>query len=273
MKNKKINENKLITNEELKKIQLDIMDDIDYFCKTNSIQYFLMGGTLLGAVRHKGFIPWDDDIDIILFRNDYEKLINNFKSRNGSTEIICKHNRDNYIYFYAKAICNKTILVTNDITPVISVNIDIFPLDNIPEDETKRNRLLKKVKLYKDIMTLKHLDIKAERGLIKNSVIFISHIFFHFISDKKIVDKMDKLFNSFNNESTTYVGNLGGAWGYKEIFRKECFSKNNLGIFEGREYYIPNGYDSILHNLYGDYMKLPPEDKRHTHHGFMAFWK
>lgn len=263
-----------LTSNELKKLQLEMMDEIDEFCRKNKIQYYLIGGTLLGAIRHSGYIPWDDDIDIILFRDDYEKLLKSFVSESGNTQIIQKDNVKNYNYLYAKAIHTKTVLIESDIRHAIGVNIDIFSLDSMPEIKEDCEKIVRKVKFYKDILTLKYLRYRKGRNIWKNTVVFLCRYILKIIPDRFLINKGYKLFIQYHfNTGSKLVANLGGAWGAREIFYRTDFLEAIEIDFEKRKYYIPKGYERILTSLYGDYMKLPPVEKRVTHHGFEAYWK
>lgn len=124
----------IISREESKSIMLSIMDAIDEICKENGITYFITAGTLLGAVRHKGFIPWDDDIDIVLFRDDYDKLLSILKSQNKFSWLgIVGPDKKKYYYPFAKAVDNRTIAKQEDNTSEYGIWVDIFPLNAFPD--------------------------------------------------------------------------------------------------------------------------------------------
>lgn len=179
---------KNIEVEELKRIQTDILNFVDGFCKKNGLRYWLAYGTLLGAVRHKGYIPWDDDIDILMFREDYEKFVTTFKDERYkvfATEVNAK-----YPYPFAK-VGDTATYFEEEIKDAIDtgVNIDVFPLDYIPEDRvksaTKRRDFLQKVWMLKRLPRLKR------RGFVKNSVLAVSQLALSPISVHSIVRKME----------------------------------------------------------------------------------
>ncbi|MDY6309086.1 MAG: LicD family protein, partial [Oribacterium sp.] len=124
---------KLITADVIRPIQLQIMDELDAFCRAHEIPYTLLGGTLIGAIRHKGYIPWDDDIDICLFRPDYDRLLREFQSESGHVELWTPDRTPNYLHPYCKAVDTRTVLIEADKKHAIGVNVDVFPLDDMPE--------------------------------------------------------------------------------------------------------------------------------------------
>lgn len=156
---------KEIKVEELKQIQLDILKFVDKFCKENNLKYFLAYGTLLGAVRHKGYIPWDDDIDIIMFREDYEKFVTTFKDVN--YKVFATEVNSKYPYPFAKVGDTRTYYM-EEIKDVIDtgVNIDVFPLDYLPENRIKD--ICNKRNFLQKVWLLKRLPLLKRRGLLKN---------------------------------------------------------------------------------------------------------
>ena len=180
---------KTINVEELKQVQLDILKFVDEYCKKNNLKYYLAYGTLLGAVRHKGYIPWDDDIDLLMFREDYEKFVTSFKDERYkvfATEVNAK-----YPYPFAK-VGDTTTYFEEEIKDVMDtgVNIDIFPLDYLPEDKVKS--VTKKRNFLQKIWTAKRLPLLKRRGLVKNSILALSQLLLSVISVHKIVALMER---------------------------------------------------------------------------------
>ncbi len=264
-----------ISAEDIKQLQLNIMDEIDAFCRENGIEYFLIGGTLIGAIRHGGYIPWDDDIDIGLKRDQYEKLISSFESASGKVKILTHKNCDSYIYSFAKAVRNDTILIESDEKHAMGVNVDIFPIDDAPDDRDECLKIFRKVKKYKNILDLKHMGHNPDRAFVKKVIVFIGKIVLRVIPYKLLLNKMERIFLSPENKGAKgiYGANWGGAWGAKELFFAEDYREQTEADFEGRKYFIPSGYHRFLTGVYGDYMQLPPEEKRITHHSYRAYWK
>ena len=141
--------------EDLKKIEIEILDYVDKFCKENGIKYFIDSGTLLGAIRHKGFIPWDDDIDIVMPREDYDKFHKLFDN-NGRFKLIGRHNTPEYVYAFSKVIDSETELHEDLVReiPGYGIYIDVFPLDGLPDDAKKRKKFQDKVWFLRTLATV-----------------------------------------------------------------------------------------------------------------------
>ena len=265
---------KEISIEERKKVLLSIMLELDEFCKTNNIVYYLVGGTLLGAIRHKGFIPWDDDMDIALPRDDYEKLVNAFVSKSGKIRVINHHSVDNYRYAFSKADHKDTQLYEKGLEDIdLGVNIDVFPLDILPGNYNTAKRYLLNVNRLRKLMTLKQLKLSKKRSIIKNIIlVFLRPV--DCISNYSFLNYIDnkcaKFKNCHNNE---YVAIITGQWGIKEISKLEYFKDVVDVEFEGHTFNAPKGYHSYLTDVYGDYMTPPPPESRVSHHETIALWR
>lgn len=261
--------------KELKQIQLDILKYVDKFCKENNIKYFLAYGTLLGAVRHKGYIPWDDDIDIVMLREDYDKFVHSFNNREQDRHYrVHSHELDKkYPYAFAK-VGNMRTYFEEEIrySMDIGVNIDVFPLDNIPEDEKVQNSVVRKKKLLTCIANMKRLPILKRRGVVKNMILAICHLVTLPISMQQIVKALDRNAQQFNQEKYSMCGNIVNSPG-KDMYPTEYFSQTMDLQFEDAKFPCPVDYDSALKVMYGDYMKLPPKEKQVSHHHFIAYWK
>ena len=262
-----------LSMEEIKKISIHILDVLDTFCKENEIKYTLAGGTLLGAIRHNGFIPWDDDIDIILPRADYERLIATFNDSSNDVRIMDYKNTQNYCWPFAKAISTSTVLIENGMKNYpLGVFVDLFPLDEVYGDESTAIKAVKKITFWKNILTLKHLRIEKHRTLWKNVVVGLGKLLI-VIPDKYLIKKINNLATSYQGKDCKYKCSFMGAWGIKEIFNKDFIGEPSLHLFEGDFYNIPEDFDYYLSSLYGNYLKLPPVEKRVTHHDYEAYWK
>jgi lipopolysaccharide cholinephosphotransferase len=263
----------LIGMDERKQILLGIMDEIHEYCVNNDITYFLCGGTLLGSIRHSGFIPWDDDMDIVLLREDYDRLIRDFVSSSGNIRIATYENTNKYFYAYAKAEDRRTVLVEAGAEKVdLGINIDVFPLDMLADDLKQAQCVLKKILVWKNICTLKHLHFAKKRGKKKNIIILFGKVFYA-IPDNVIAKIIDLRSKAKSQTSCKYVAACSGAWGLREITKYEYFSQVLKHKFENREYMIPVGYKEYLTDVYGDYMTPPPKEKQITHHEAKAYWR
>lgn len=266
---------KAISIEELKVIQMNILDAVDKFCAENNIRYSLACGSMLGAVRHKGYIPWDDDIDIYLLRDDYEKLMSLFPEIYEDYYCIYSLERNvNWDRPIAKAFDNRTIVVEKAYcNEQIGVNIDIFPVDEVPEDKVEwkkydHHRRL----LYKKYARSCYYFPWGPR--FKDYLTWIKFALYRFLFPRR---KMAKAVDNFCQKwrgrgyQTVFESCMGIF--SKQPFNKEVFDRIIDYPFEDRVYKGFENYDEYLRNNYGDYMTLPPEEERVTHHDFEAYWK
>ena len=265
---------KTIDSHSHKMILLGIMDKIDSFCRENNIPYFLYGGTLIGAVRHKGFIPWDDDIDVCMLRADYTRFVNSFVDADGRYEVICPDNDPKYYLPMVKVIDNKT-LVSEHVPGAepIGVYLDIFPIDNCPGDYDDACKFARRLKFYRSVVTVKNLALSKRRSWFKNLEILVLKALLLYPRSRAI-KKINKIASSYVDREARYVGELTlMPYGEREIFEKEWFSETVELEFENRYYLAPKRFHEVLTKCYGNYMELPPEEKRITHHDFEAWWK
>ena len=266
---------KEITLEEKKIILLDILKNIHEFCSSNNLHYSLAYGTLLGAIRHKGFIPWDDDIDICMPRKDFEIFESKFNSHNSRYRLITINNNSNYNLFVAKIIDTETTLTEDVNEPFeLGVYIDLFIIDNLPDDKKEFDRSIRKLTHLHRLYVLKTVKINSQRKFYKNAVLWFSQILLKGISVRKILLDMNRYSKSLSSESSRYCGALSSfAYEKKEIMKSKWYESYSLVPFENEMFYIPVGYHDILTRLYSDYMIPPPKEKQNTHHANKAYWK
>lgn len=260
---------KQLSLKEIRRRLLGILIELDEFCSENNIKYYLCAGTLLGAVRHKGFIPWDDDIDICMSRPDYDKLLSISKENDtfhNHYKIVSYQNGTTH-YPFIKVLDTETYTqqsYTNE-TNENSLWVDIFPFDGVPENISERKKLYRKELFIRKILNLnfaKPGDGKSRvRALAKLPLIPFAKIYGINRANKEI----DKLCRTYNYDSSNYVGDI--VWGDydKEIIKKEDFD-NYVNIeFEGYQFKTMSNWNHYLSELYGDYMKLPPINQRENH--------
>ena len=263
---------KKIDTDELKKIQIGILDYVTKYCKENKIKFWLDSGTLLGAIRHKGYIPWDDDIDIGMLREDYDKFLYNFnKTADERYRCYSIENNENFLYPHAKVLDTSTILYEPDINGnKLSVNIDIFIYDNAPEKPKTADKMYNKRDLYirlNNIKQFKNSEKNVGKAIIKKIIALPLIVFPKNYFVKKTIENSRK----YVNENTTKVGNFCA---YTRILcNKDIFASFVDVDFEGKKYPAPIGYDKWLSAFYGDYMQLPPKEKQVSHHTFEAYYK
>ena len=260
------------TELEVKKIQERIFAEIDEYCTQNGLSLFVAYGTLIGAIRHKGYIPWDDDIDLWMLREDYDKLIDGFVSKTGNVAVRSVRNEKGYPYPFAKASFTESHSYEYIYKKRfdIGINIDIFPLDFVPADRKAQEVLFKKVKNLKKIHAFKNISHK-KRSFIKQLTLFAGNVVLAPFSSWSLGKKINKTIESFDVKEKEYVGCFLCPYGIKTVVPYSCFSKVERMPFEDSNAPVPTGYDKILSSIYGDYMKLPPEEKRVTHHMYEAY--
>lgn len=266
---------KLITSKELQKIQLDLLCEVDRICRRNNLRYYLCGGTLLGAVRHKGFIPWDDDVDIDMPREDMVKFIELVKDH----ETIGILGEDNPQYYHCNyKVYNKaTVLQEGELTdiPGLGVFIDIFPQDGLPEGEKQARKYHHKVFILQDKLYLFGLNGYPKTGRPLTDIFLV---FLWKYEKSKGIGYWRKRYieaaTRYSFEDSTYIFSSGGRYDRKEVKLKSYYEGDAVELeFEGHRFFAPSGYKDILEHFYGDYMQLPPVEKRISHHEFEAYWK
>lgn len=260
---------KTINLEELKEIQLNILDYVTSFCIKNDIKYFLSYGTLIGAIRHNGYIPWDDDIDICMPRPDYKKFITLFKEQDSYYKVLEHNINKKYKLPFAKVHDTRTLIDEFLYTETCyGIYIDIFPIDSISKKaQIKTNIILN------HFLNTKKAKICLHRSLFNNVKIIIGKIILYPISTNCILNLIDKNATKIKYNSSEYVANIAIPYGTCEIMHKDIIETTVLHQFEDKLYMIPKKYSVYLENIYGDYMQLPPLEKRKSHHSFIAWWK
>lgn len=267
-----------MTLDEVKSVQIAILKTIHEFCKSKGLRYSLGGGTLLGAVRHRGYIPWDDDIDIMLPRPDYDKLLASFENENYAIQDYRSDKR--FPLAWARIYSKKTVLVSTN--AVGGVFVDVFPIDGLPTPdkigEYQKELIKYKIKLYRT--TKIHRDalheMKKKNKLSGNIIYYyLKYVIAMLIHPKREVnvEEMDAFFNFYPFETSEYAGAMVGTYGMREYMKADVFKSYIELPFEGNRFMCIKDYDVYLKQHYGDYMKLPPEGERVTHHRFKEYWK
>lgn len=246
----------------LKAVELELLKEFLRVCEILGLKYYVLGGTLLGAVRHKGFIPWDDDIDIGMPREDYEKFISLGQAYLPENLFVQTFLTDpGYPANFAKIRNSDTTFIETSVRNCNmnhGIYIDIFPLDYYPEKKAFWFELKKLLLTLRISTVFTKTKTKGKTRIARwvACVIYPSH--------RKALERREKLFRSVKR-SELIVNNCG-AWGKKEIIPDEWYQEGCLLEFEGLKVRAPKGYDEWLNQVYGDYMQFPPEEKRVTHH-------
>lgn len=257
----------------LQETLLNMMKWFHSFCVKNHIRYYVLGGTMLGAARHKGFIPWDDDIDVGIPRKDYDKLAELMSEQDCGPYLIETPYSDSleYCFPYTKIYDTRTTLIENRRMKVVrGAFIDVFPLDGLGNsaEECKANyeQINKKYDLHLSLVG----GVRKGRKWYKNLAVIIARCIPSFIiNDKKIMADLDRLCASFDYDSMSWICNDLGAWRIKEAMPKSVMGEPTLYQFEDTKVFGASDYNAYLTYLYGDWKQLPPQEKQVTHHDFV----
>lgn len=268
-----------IDTGEMKRTQLEILDVVAKFCDDHEIKYWLDAGTLLGAVRHKGYIPWDDDIDVGMLRPDYDKFLRLF---NGSSSRYKAHSIENDPDFalpFCKVMDTSTILYEPDEKGFrFSINIDIWVFDNAPDDDAVVDAMFRERDEYRRKFYMRQMRIfgPAKGNILRRLCAYgwrilkkTAYFYLYCLPYNYYSRKIAEIPVPYMSVGTKRIASFMG-WAYCKL-RREVFDEVIDVEFEGRKYKAPKCYDEWLSALYGDYMQLPPEEERVTHHAFMAF--
>ena len=259
---------------EIQQMELGIMEYIHEACQKIGVKYFLAYGSLIGAVRHKGFIPWDDDMDICMLREDYEKLQDYLIANPDERyEVMSYKNNLNYVYPFMKVQDNHTYLLEEDvrIDSNMGIYVDIFPVDGYENDANFKNKMTKLIK-KRQLSCYTFKGITNTKSVLNSLIRYISVIIFYFTNTNKYVAQIEELAKSRKVSDYEEVDYLIYKDMNKPVWRREWLEQVTTGTFEGKKFTIPKKYHEILTSDYGDYMQLPPVEQRVSHHDF-KLWK
>ena len=264
---------KPISFEQAKKIEFDILCHIADFCDAHGLQYFLAYGTLIGAVRHKGFIPWDDDIDLHMPRADYDRFVELFRTQNKDARYMVVDPYDAIArHSFVKVVDTRTLKIENGVDYShghLGIDVDIFPLDGQPEDEAEYEKFY--AAMVKYYSRFRYLILSSKGSLKKQLALPILRVLIG--KKEKVLDKVKALHAAYPYDACAYVGCLESVYNGKENrYKKEWVEDTVEMLFEGRFFKVPAGYHEVLTAIYGDYMKLPPAEQQVTHHENNMFW-
>lgn len=262
--------------KEVQRLSVEILNEIATICEEKGFQYFLIYGTLIGAVRHNGFIPWDDDLDIMMPRPDYDKLMDYMKKEyKGKLELFTKEVNEKYPYMIAR-ISNPDYLIQSEYVEDYGIGafIDVYPLDGMGVTLKECLKYEKKIKYLGSLCFMagrKKLvkDPKPLRRLVK----FFIWKWATLMGKKHYFKKIDRILLTKDYNTSNYVGCPAWYAVDGKFFEKKVFQELIKHNFEGELYYIPKEYHHILTKTYGDYMKLPPEKDRVGHHFYKLYKK
>ena len=253
---------------------LDIFAWFDALCTENHLCYYAVGGTAIGAVRHNGFIPWDDDIDVALPRADYERLKVLCRQRTGERyEAEWFWGQKDFVFPFIKIYDTQTTLVENvHCKAKRGIYIDVFPLDGLGNTMPEAVRAFRKIDRLKNLLTARVTNVRKGRSGYKNAAIALLKTVPHFlIPEEKLLERLDTVARCIPYETSEIVANTMGSAHLHELMRKEWFGTPVRCQFENLHIGIPQNFHCYLTALYGEYMILPPAEQRRAHHEFLYY--
>ena len=269
-----------MTTREIQMVSLDILKDVHDFCVENNIKYSLFSGTLIGAIRHKGFIPWDDDLDIAFPRPEYEKFVRTYQSKKGYKLFARERQGKDVMIAYARVCEMEKTFVDDRKYPWTSekkgVWIDLFPLDGADSDYKKavlRCEKIKKIWLRTKKIRYARVPFEFRNNLFQKFKLFIKRALFSY--QDYIWDKHISMCKEIPFEKAEYYCHYAWAgFGMREYYKTSAFSSYLLKPFEDGMFYVMQDYDGALRAKYGDYMQLPSiEERKPTHTSSIFYWK
>lgn len=262
---------KALQLKDIQRISTDILADVHQFCEKNGISYSLAYGTLIGAVRHKGFIPWDDDIDLLMPRPDYDRFIREFHSE--ENEVMDLSGTDACVETFAKVCRKNTVMVDRELGRSLwGVNVDIFPIDGAPEEglEERFNRMEgKREWIFRLCPFYKVVGKGKAKWFLKYCLKRLRYP--SLSSCVKVKRAIENELRAVSFGETPLAGAYFGDDGIREFMPAEWFTEYTTLEFEGKPYSVLSHWHDYLTRLFGDYMQLPPEDQRVTHHLYDSY--
>ena len=258
----------------LHQVDLEIVKAVVELCERHQLRYYMLGGTMLGAIRHKGFIPWDDDVDLGMPREDYEKFLALAPQELPQVmKVVNYRNTPEYQYYITRILHTQTKVEEERIgnqNRYTCASIDIFPLDGTPNGKLARRIYVLRVLYHRALMSLCYkdsIDRKRKRGAAERLFLWCMER----VPVEKLTTpyrqkcKIDKLLRSQDVETSRYIGNLMGAYRAREIMPRDFFGQGTCYPFEDMQLRGPEMYDAYLTHMYGDYMTIPAPEQRKTH--------
>lgn len=252
--------------DQLKKLHetlLEILSEFDHVCQRHNIQYFLDSGSALGAVRHGGFIPWDDDVDVGMMRCDYERFLRVAPNEISKKFIIQNHENDAKYFKHHAKMRKLGTYFPESYTSMLKyqgIFIDIFPFDYVPQNKIIRKIHFLLIKYFRNRSYLRRF--KSSRNSIYKKIV---GVFFDLFSEPFLESCYQNLISIFKSGTQVTCYEYMVCQKNLKLFNKEWLSSTIQINFAGKNFQIMRGYDAYLHEMYHDYMQLPPEDKRIYH--------
>ena len=261
-------------SNEIKKLQIDMLVEFAEYCDRNHLHFMLCGGTLLGAVRHKGFIPWDDDVDLMMPRPDYEKLLKLAAGKKDISETVevVSYRLNNGVHPFIKLNDKRTFVEDGFSNYKGGVWIDIFPVDGNFSSKILACIHYKCARILRKLVECQIYDINVEKRKITKLIRYLIHPVLKIIPHNRLCSALDAVSRVKAFESSRFAGRVLSGYGTRQKTVRDNFMNPVPVEFEGHQFPAPSNYDEILTRIYGAYMTLPPEEQR-VSHGITAYWK
>ena len=259
---------------QVQKMTLELLRVFTDFCRKHALRYYVSGGALLGLKRHGGFIPWDDDIDIVMPRADYERLLELLKTQMPDGYGLCNRHTDPDWHFALSQFTDELTEIEIDLAQTprkAHIWLDIFPVDGLPDGKFARWWQVKYVLLHRYLVQMAHVstqvDAHRKRPLAERLVLGLCRVIplGRLINSDKVLDHMERVLRKYDFDSSRYAANLLGRYREREVMPQRYFGTPTPAVFGGVEICVPELSHETLTHLYGDYMQLPPEDERVAH--------
>lgn len=262
--------------KEIQGIELKLLVEFSKLCDDLNLRYSLGGGTLLGAIRHNGFIPWDDDIDVMMPRSDYDLLVSHMKTHSYNFRFECYELTSTYMKLFANLMDINTVIYDDDTGENNrGISMDIFPLDGLGNTRREAIKNFNKTSLYRELLnakTWKKFFLSKTHPWYYEPIRLGMFIISRVVDGRKLLYQIDQINRQKNFDDSAFVACVCGSYRQKEIMEKAEFAEYIEVNFEGKRFKAISGYDKYLKQHYGDYMKLPPQEKQISHHMFHAYY-
>lgn len=257
-------------NQQIKVVLAEMFAWFHQFCQENHLRYYILGGTMLGAVRHQGFIPWDDDVDVGMPRADFQRMEQLLRESPNDIYVLETPNSEkpDFFYTFGKLYDTRTTLVENTRVPVKrGVYLDIFPLDGAGDSREEGLKLFAPIKRRMELLLAMTTGIRKGRKFYKNAgIIALRCIPWWVLDPKNLLHDIQRRCARKDFDCCAWISNYSGAYWEKEIMPRAVFGEPTEYIFENMRVYGVRDYEAYLTSLYGDWRQLPPVEKRVSHH-------